>query len=49
MTKVDLQTPVEDKSYRKKLLEAMQQWVFYAARTVEGRRVDGELVVTHIP
>ncbi len=49
VTKVDLQTPVEDKSYRKKLLEAMLQWVFYPARTLEGRRVDGELVVTHRP
>ena len=49
VTKVDIDPPIEDASFRKKLLESMYQWIFYPARTADGRSVNGQLVITHRP
>ena len=49
VTKVEIDPPLEDTEYRRKLLESLRQWVFYPARTAEGRPTEGELVVTHVP
>lgn len=43
---VEIEPPIDDGSYRKKLLERMYQWTFYPARTLEGRPVAGQVVVT---
>ncbi len=49
VTRVEIEPEIDDKSFREKLLKRMRQWTFYAARTVEGRRVKGQLVVTYEP
>ncbi|UCG87214.1 MAG: hypothetical protein JSW71_01315 [Gemmatimonadota bacterium] len=49
VTKVEIDPPIEDSAYRRKLLESLRQWVFYPARTAEGRATEGELIVTHVP
>lgn len=48
-TRVEIDPPIEDASFRKKLLERMQQWTFYPARTLEGRPVNGQLLVVYQP
>ncbi len=48
-TKVEIDPPIGDGSFRKKLLERMRQWTFYPARTLEGRPVNGQLVVMYEP
>jgi TonB family protein len=44
--KVVIEPPIEDSSFRKKLLERLSQWTFYPARTVDGRAVAGQVLVT---
>ncbi|HEX9691605.1 MAG TPA: hypothetical protein VGA22_05865 [Gemmatimonadales bacterium] len=48
-TKVEITPRIDDAAFRRKLEERMLQWVFYPARTVEGRAVAGELIVTYEP
>ena len=49
VTKVEIDPPLEDGPYRRKLIESLSQWMFYPARTAEGRATEGELIVTHVP
>jgi len=49
VTKIEIDPPIEDATYRRKLIESLSQWVFYPARTAEGRATEGELIVTHVP
>lgn len=49
VTRVEVETPIEDKSFLKKLLERMHQWTFYPARRRDGTPVAGELVITYLP
>lgn len=48
-TKVEIEPPIDDASFSRKLLDRMRQWTFYPARTLEGRPVNGQLVVTYEP
>jgi outer membrane biosynthesis protein TonB len=47
--KVEVSPRIDDRVFLKKLLDRMQQWVFYPARTIDGRAVEGELIVTYVP
>ncbi len=49
VTKVDVQPPIEDASFLKKLLQRMYGWIFYPARMADGTAVEGELVITYQP
>jgi protein TonB len=49
VVKVEIEPKVEDAGFRKKLLERVESWTFYPARTIEGRPVNGELVITYRP
>jgi hypothetical protein len=40
---------IDDKRFRKILLDRVSSWTFYAARTLEGRPVAGQLVVPYAP
>lgn len=49
VTKVEVEPPIEDQSFLRKLLERMYQWTFYPARMADGSAVEGELVITYQP
>ena len=49
VTKVEIEPTLADDAYMRELLQSLQQWVFYPARTAEGRPTEGELVVPHVP
>jgi hypothetical protein len=49
VTKVEIEPELADAAYMRELLQSLQQWVFYPARTAEGRPTEGELVVPHVP
>ncbi len=49
VTRVVIEPEIEDSDFRKKLLDRMYQWVFYPARTAEGRAVQGEYSITYAP
>lgn len=49
VTKVEIEPPLENTPYRRKLIESLSQWMFYPARTADGRATEGELIVTHVP
>ena len=49
VTKVEVEPTLADDSYMRELLQSLRQWVFYPARTAEGRPTEGELVVPHVP
>jgi hypothetical protein len=49
VTRVTVDPEIEDGDFRKKLLDRMYQWVFYAARTEDGRSVAGEYSITYAP
>ena len=49
VTRVRIEPEIEDGDFRKKLLDRMYQWVFYAARTEDGRSVQGEYSITYAP
>lgn len=49
VTKVEVEPRIRDAAFLKKLLERMYQWMFYPARTLDGRPVAGQLVVTYQP
>ncbi len=46
VTKVEIEPAIPDASFRKKLLERLEEWTFYPARTVDGRPVAGQVVVS---
>jgi hypothetical protein len=46
---VEIEPSIGDATFRNALLERLRQWVFYPARTVEGRPVRGELLVSYTP
>lgn len=48
-TRVEIEPAIDDASFSRRLLERMRQWTFYPARTLEGRPVNGQLVVTYEP
>jgi hypothetical protein len=47
--RVEIEPEIQDAAFRKKLLDRMREWVFYPARTLEGRPVEGQLVITYTP
>ncbi len=49
VTRVEIEPPIADVAYRKKLLEHVSQWIFYPARTQTGRQIEGELRVPYRP
>ena len=49
VNKVEVQPPIEDASFLKKLLQRMYGWIFYPARMADGTAVEGELVITYRP
>jgi TonB family protein len=49
VTKVEVEPKIEDAAFRKALLDRLRQWVFYPARTEEGRPVRGEFMVPYTP
>ncbi len=49
MTKVEIEPKLEDSAFRRALLQRLRQWVFYPARTVEGRPVAGEFMASYTP
>jgi protein TonB len=49
VTRVTVEPEIEDSDFRKKLLDRMYEWVFYPARTSEGRSVPGEYSITYVP
>jgi hypothetical protein len=49
VVKVEIEPKIDDAGFRKKLLERVESWTFYPARTIDGRPVNGELVITYRP
>lgn len=49
VTKVEIDPPIDDAGFRRKLLERFHQWTFYPARTLAGTPVDGQYVATYQP
>jgi outer membrane biosynthesis protein TonB len=47
--KVEIQPEIKDRAFRAKLLERVTSWTFYAARTREGRPVNGRYEITYAP
>jgi protein TonB len=45
VTRVEVDPRIEDASYRKKFLEQMYQFQFAPARTLDGRPVDGHIII----
>ncbi len=45
VTKVEVTPQIDDPDYRKKFLEQMYQFQFTPARTLDGRPVDGHIVI----
>jgi protein TonB len=49
ITKIEIEPEIQDKKFRDKLLERVWSWVFYPARTAEGKPVNGQFVITYAP
>jgi protein TonB len=49
VTKVLIEPDLAENVYTRELRESLYQWIFYPARTAEGRATEGELVVPHVP
>ena len=49
VTRIEVEPPISDRSYRDALHETLLGWVFYPARTASGAPVPGELEITHRP
>ena len=49
VTKVEVEPEIDDSEFRKALIDRLRGWVFYPARTVEGRPVRGEFMAPYIP
>jgi len=49
VTKVEVEPEIEDADFRRTLMNRLRLWVFYPARTVEGRPVSGEFMVSYEP
>ncbi len=49
VTKVLIEPDLAENTYTRELRESLYQWIFYPARTAEGRATEGELVVPHVP
>lgn len=47
--RVTIEPEIEDRGYRKALLETFESWTFYPARTLDGRPVPGQYVITMMP
>ncbi len=47
--KVEIEPEIEDRAFRAKLLERVTSWTFYAARTREGKPVNGRYEITYAP
>lgn len=45
VTRVEVEPEIEDSAYRRKFLEQMHQFQFTPARTLDGRPVDGHIVI----
>jgi len=48
-TRIEIEPEIADKDFRKKVMERMREWTFYAARTLDGRNVKGQYVTTYTP
>ncbi len=46
---VEIVPRIEDQAFRRTLLERVSSWTFYPARTVEGKPVAGQFVITYAP
>jgi protein TonB len=49
VTRVEVEPAIADAGFRNALLDRLRQWVFYPARTAEGRPMQGELLVPYTP
>jgi hypothetical protein len=49
VTRIEVDPPIRDRSYRDALHETLLGWAFYPARTASGAAVPGELEITHRP
>lgn len=49
VTRVEVDPPITDRTYRDALMETLMGWVFYPARTASGAPVPGEMEITHEP
>jgi len=45
VTRVEVEPEIEDRDYRGRFLEQMYQFQFTPARTLDGRPVDGQIVI----
>lgn len=49
VNRVEIDPPIDDAGFRRKLLERFRQWTFYPARTLAGSPVNGQYVATYQP
>jgi len=49
VTRIEVDPPIRDRTYRDALHETLLGWTFYSARTASGAPVPGELEITHKP
>lgn len=47
--RVDIEPEIEDVVFRRTLVERVSSWTFYPARTIDGKPVAGQLVITYSP
>lgn len=47
--KVDIEPEIEDIAFRRTLIDRVSSWTFYPARTIDGKPVAGQLVITYSP
>ncbi len=47
--KVEIEPEIQDPAFRRKLLDRVSSWTFYPARTIDGKPVAGQLVITYSP
>jgi hypothetical protein len=45
VTKVEVDPEIEDREYRRRFLDQMYQFQFTPARTLDGRPIDGHIVI----
>ena len=49
VTRIEVDPPIRDRSYRDALNEMLLGWIFYPARTASGAPVPGEMEIIHKP
>jgi protein TonB len=49
VTRIEVDPPIRDRSYRQALEETLLGWSFYPARTASGAQVPGEMELTYRP